>query len=266
MLRGATLLIALSGGFARAHPEIDEALGRLNTQIAASPDNADLYLERGELYARHDDLVAAEANYLRAQELAPKNPRLARAFGMLAFAKGELGEARRQFDAALAQRPDDAEALVLRARTLSALNDRAGALADFDRALALIENPPPEIYLERASLYPSPRDALRSLEAGLERLGPVISLQLRVLSLEESLGLTEAALRRIDQLIAQTERKETWLKRRGDVLARAGRPREAASAYAAALEAIASLPAWLRESPETQRLAAELAKLSAPRS
>ena len=61
------------------------------------------------------------------------------------------------------------------------------------------------------------------------------------------------------------ERKETWLRRRGDLLRRAGRETEARAAYSAALKAIASLPAWLRESPELENLAKELATLSAPR-
>jgi tetratricopeptide (TPR) repeat protein len=262
-----TLIFAAAFGTAslRAHPEIDAALARLGSLIAASPNNAELFLERGELYARHDDLISAEANYLRAGELAPQHPRLARALGALEFAHGRLAEARVHFDAALARNPADAETLVLRARTLSALNARAAALVDFDRALTLIENPPPEIYLERAALYASPRDALRSLDEGLERIGPVISLQLRALAIEESLGLTDAALKRVDQLAEQTERKEVWFKRRGDVLARAGRAREAEAAYAEAFNVVATLPAWLRESPDTRRLASELTRLTSSR-
>lgn len=266
IFRALLLTVGATAALLRAHPGLEEGLARLNTLIAASPGNADLYLERGELYAQHDELVSAEANFLRAAELAPQHPRLPRALGALEFAQGRLADARAHFDAALAGNPADAETLVLRARTLSALNQRAAALADYTRALTLIENPPPEIFLERASLYGSPQEALQSLAQGLERLGPVISLQVRALALEESLGLTEAALRRVDQLAEQTERKEIWLKRRGDILAHAGRASEAAAAYAAALDAIASLPGWLRESPETKRLATELAGLKAPRS
>jgi tetratricopeptide (TPR) repeat protein len=245
-----------------AHPEIDEALARLNPLIAASPNDADLYLERGELYVRHDDLVSAEANYLRAAELAPKHPALPRLLGSLEFAQGKLAEARKHFDAALERNPFDAESLVLRARTLSALNARGAAIADYDRALKLIENPPPEIFLERASLHAAPKDALRSLEDGLERLGPVISLEVRALALEESLGLVDAALKRVDILTQQTERREVWLKRRGDILAHAGRAREAEVAYTAARSALDALPDWLRDSPDTRRLASELTQLT----
>jgi tetratricopeptide (TPR) repeat protein len=258
--------LAFAGAALLAHPGLDEGLSRLNTLIAAAPNDADLYLDRGDLYAQHDELVSAEANYLRAAELAPQHPRLDRALGTLEFAQGRLVSARKHFDAALARNPQDAESLVLRARTLSALNLRAAALADYELALKLIENPPPELYLERAALHDAPGEALRSLDEGLERLGPVISLQIRALAIEESSGAIDAALRRVDQLAAQTERKDIWLKRRGDILSRAGRAHEADAAYAAALEAIAALPVWLRESPDTQRLTTELTRLKSTRS
>lgn len=263
--RTLIFVASLAGGSLCAHPEIDEALARLNTLIAASPKDADLYLERGELYVRHEDWVSAEANYLRAAELAPKHPGLPRLLGALEFAQGRLADARKHFDAALDRNPSDAESLVLRARTLSALNARPAAIADYDRALKLIENPPPEIYLERASLHAAPKDALRSLDEGLERLGPIISLQLRALALEESLGLVDAALKRVEAIAAQTERREVWLKRRGDILARAGRTREAEAAYDAARTAIDALPDWLRDSPDTRRLASELTRLTSTR-
>ena len=60
------VLALLSATPAGAHPEIQDALERLTTALAATPNEASLYLERGELYARHDDWPAAEANYLAA--------------------------------------------------------------------------------------------------------------------------------------------------------------------------------------------------------
>jgi tetratricopeptide (TPR) repeat protein len=247
----------------RAHPEIDEALGRLNAQIAAAPANADLYLERGDLYARHDDWIMAEANYLRVEELAPNHPQLPKARGALELATGRAAEARAHLDAALRHDPHDVDALLLRARAHTALKAREAARADFDAALALVARPTPELFLERAALAESPADALRCLDEGIKRLGPVVTLQLRALTLEESLGRTDAAVARLEVLAAQSERKESWLKRRGDLLARAGRAREARAAYAAALAAIDALPAWLQESPEIIRLAHELRQLIA---
>jgi len=255
----AALVVATSA--LRAHPEIEAAIVRLNARIAVAPADAELYMQRGELYARHAVWDLAEANYLVAAELDPAHARLPQLRGALALATGHPIEARGLFDVALARDARDAEALVLRARAHAALGDRRAAALDLQRALDLIAQPPPELFLERAALL-DPDAAIRCLDAGIERLGPALSLHLRALALEEMLGRTDAALNRLDQLTAQSERRESWLKRRGDLLARAHRDREAHAAYVAALAAIAALPDWLRDSPDTLRLAEELTRLT----
>jgi predicted RNA polymerase sigma factor len=90
-------------------------------------------------------------------------------------------------------------------------------------------------------------------------LGPVPALERRALELEQSLGNTDAALARLEALASSSERPESWLKLRGDLLAKAGRSAEARDAYAAALAALERLPAWVRESPDAQGLHAVLA-------
>ncbi len=250
----------------RAHPEIEGALERLNPLIAASPANAVLYLERGELYAQHEDWVQAEANYLRAAELSPQLPGLARLRGALALRTGNAQEACQHLNRALRLDPRDAEASILRSRARAATSDRAGALRDLETALQLIEFPRPELFLERAALVRAAPEAIRSLDAAIARVGPVHTLQLRALQLEESAGLFEAALARLAAMAAQSERKEIWLKRRGDLLLRAGRPVEARAAYSDARAAIEQLPVWLRTSPGAAKLAAELERLTAPTS
>lgn len=245
----------------RAHPELEAALTRLNAEIARAPGTADLYLQRGELYAAHEDWVMAEANYLHAAEVAPRLPGLERARGKLALSTGHARDALAHFESALALDARDVEALVFRARARAALQQRAAAAADLAAAVALLPNPRPELFLERAALLDSPAAAITSLDAAMVRVGPVHTLQLRALELEESLSRTENALARLEAIAAQSERQEAWLKRRGDLLARAGRAAEARAAYSAAIAAIAALPSWLRDSPDTARLAAELAKL-----
>ena len=266
MLRILTALVILASGVTlRAHPEIEDALDRLNAQIAAKPHEADLYVQRGELYAKHEEWIVAEANYLRATELEPQHPRLPQLRGALELATGRSAEARTHLDIALERDPANAEALVLRARAKVALSDRTAAIADFNAALARIAAPPPELFLERAKLL-SPADAVRSLDEGLARLGPAITLHLAAIEIEESLGRIDDAVSRINRLAAESERKESWLKRRGDLLFRAGRSSEARASYLAALAAIHALPDWLRASPDTKQLAAELTRLATSRS
>ncbi len=266
MMRPLVLLAcALCVAGLRAHPEIEEALVRLNGEIAASPANPDLYLDRGALYAQHAEWITAEANYLLAAELAPTHPRLARLRGALALSTRDARAAIAFLDTALAHSPRDGEALVLRARAHVALGVRSAAITDLTTALATLATPPPELFLERAALLPA-ADALRSLDEAIVRIGPAVSLHLRALALEESLGRVDAALARLATLAVQSERQETWLKRRGDLLARAGRHDEARAAYATALAAISALPDWLRTGPDTVQLTSELRQLAASRS
>ena len=256
-------LLALATAAACAHPEIEAGLARLNAALAAEPRNADLLLERGELYTRHEEWIQAEANYLAAFELAPRHPGIARARGALSLARGRPAEALPFLEQARDLDPEEPTTRILRARALVKMGRTSEAGDEYDHVLRRLRSPSPDLFLERASLL-EPADALQVLEGALNRTGPVPALELRALALEESLARTDAALARIDRLTAAAERKEAWLRRRGDVLLRAGRAKEAREAYGAALAALAALPDWLRESPESVNLAKELATLSHP--
>lgn len=266
-MRPAALLIAALVATAglSAHPEIEDALERLNALIKATPIDADLFLERGDLYARHEEWVAAEANYLTAAEIAPRHPGIARSRGALALALRKPQEARPHLDDAVAGLPNDPHARLLRARALAALDERRSAVADLDAALALVVSPSPELFLLKASLL-APDAAIRALDEGIARIGPVPVLQLRAAALEESLGHIDAAAQRLDLLAAGSERQELWLQRKGDLFARAGRTEDARAAYTAAIAAIANLPEWLRASPETVTLSRQLSSFVQPSS
>jgi predicted Zn-dependent protease len=245
-----------------AHPEIEEALARIDELLQADAKNAALYLQRGDLNAQHNDLIAADRDFRHAAQLSPDLKGLDCARGSLALAKGRLPEARAFFDRAVQANASDAEALVLRAKTLDELGERAAALADLNAALERIATPAPDLFLARSRLCSNSADAIRSLDEGIQRIGPVPSLLLRALMLEQKAGRTDAALARLDALIAESERKESWLKMRGDVLAKAQRPAEARQSYAAARDAIRRLPDWLQQSPDLIQLAAEMDRLS----
>lgn len=256
VLRGLLLLL-LPPGLA-AHPEIETALSRLNPLITARPDDATLYLERGQLYLRHEAWLEAEANFLRAHELQPNLRGLERARGELALSTGQLDAARAHFGRELELQPEDAETLVLRARTEVMAGNPSAAIKDYDAALSKLASPSPELVLARTALGPTPVAALEVIERALARLGPTMVLELRALSLEEALGHHDAALRRVDRLTATAERREGWLKRRGDILNRAQRTAEARAAYEQALRELTRLPDWLRQSPDAIRLAAQI--------
>jgi len=86
------------------------------------------------------------------------------------------------------------------------------------------------------------------LDEGIQKLGPLVTLQLTAIDLELRRRNYDAALARLDGITSQSERKETWLVRRGEILKLAGRQEEARAAFNAALVAIESLPPARRQS------------------
>jgi predicted negative regulator of RcsB-dependent stress response len=95
---------------------------------------------------------------------------------------------------------------------------------------------------------------LRGLDEGIDKLGPLVTLQLYAIELELRRRQWAGALSRLDLIAAQSERKEQWLARRGEILTLAGRHEQARAAFASALNAIDSLPPHARSLKATSAL------------
>jgi predicted negative regulator of RcsB-dependent stress response len=102
--------------------------------------------------------------------------------------------------------------------------------------------------------------ALKGLDDGIKRLGPLVTLQLFAIDAELKQSNFDGALARVDQVAARSPRKETWLARRGEILRQAGRPAEAKRAYSDALAALKTLPPTRRNVPAMQELARRIQK------
>ena len=265
------VLLALSCSWwfpvrAAAHGAIDEQITALTNRIKEDPQNAVLYLKRGELHRYHLDLDAAMADYERAARLDPTLAGVDLARGKTLLQAGSFSQANSALDRFLAKHPAHAEALATRARVLVVLGQRLAAAADYTRAIAAAEShgrPNLDYYLERARALAAEggahaAEALRGLDEGVRRLGPIIPLQLFAIELELAGQRYDAALARLDSLAAQSPRKEAWLAHRGDILAQAGRAVQARLAYERALAAIESLPARHRTTEATAKLEAQI--------
>ena len=115
---------------ARSHESIDAQIERLTAAIAAAPDSALLYLERGEFFRIDGGLTAAAADFDRAARLDPDLPRLELCRAALALDLGSTGPALAAVDRFLRSMPGDRSGLMLRARVHDALGDAAAAAAD----------------------------------------------------------------------------------------------------------------------------------------
>lgn len=249
------LLCLASAGF--AHDDLVEQIARVTRQIDQDPGRALLYFRRGELHRLHEDWKAARADLDRAATLDPELAGVDLALGRVCNQSGDPRAARAALDRFLTRRPDHAEALIERARAKAALGERAGAVADYTGAIARLDEPWAENYLERAEVLRADGkldEAILGIEEGVRRIGAALPLQLALIDLEVESGRLDAALARLDAVAAASERQELWAVRRGDLLRHAGRTAEARQSYRKALASIDALPPARRRTTFTKDL------------
>ena len=239
-LAGALVLVPLASA---AHDAIRDQIASVTAQIARSPANPELLVRRAELYRAARQWPAAHADLDRATTLDSSltTAGLARAHLFL-----DSGNPKAAADAAsrfLDRQPGHADALLVRARARVRLGLAQSATADF--SLALDARPLPDVYIERARATMAPggsgrEEALRGLDQGIARLGPVVTLELKAIDIELKLTRYDAALARLDKVSAQAARKESWLARRAAILEQAGQLNEAHTTYRATLDSTTS--------------------------
>jgi predicted Zn-dependent protease len=242
-----------------AHGDLHEQIRAVTEQIAKDPKNSELYLKRGELHRAHQEWDEAQADYDHALAL---NPGLT----VIDFTRGRMfleanwpRSAKVCLDRFLRKHTNHVEGFTARARTLVKLEKPLDAARDFTTAIGFAPTGRPELYIERAQALASAGDkhyaeALRGLDEGIERLGPLVTIQLHAIDLELRRKQFDAALGRLEKIAVQSPRKETWLARRGEILQQAGRPDEARAAYEEALKALNTLPSARRNVPAMAEL------------
>ncbi len=209
-----SLMVLAPVMLAHADPELQVA--DLTRRLEQDPRNAALYLRRGDLQRQLGRWDLALADFARAEALRPSLTLVDLARGRTLLEAGRPADAKAALDRFLSRESHHGEGLILRARALAALGRRESALEDYDRALIRHPAPRPEYYLERAKLQ-TPGAALRGLDQGIARLGPVVTLELAAIDLDLLLKKYDSALARLDRIAAQAARKDYWLARRAEI-------------------------------------------------
>jgi tetratricopeptide (TPR) repeat protein len=255
-------VVGLGAGLVReasAHGDLHSQIEAVTGEIAKNPRNPALYLQRAELHRAHRVWDAAQADLDRAEAISNR-------WHVLHFARARLyldaewfASAKVAADRFLEREPNHAEALATRARARIKLGERLAAAEDFSRAITNSAAPAPELFMERAQTLVAEGEAqfataLQGLEQGMAKLGPLVTLQMSALEIELKQKRPDAALARLDKIMAQFPRKETWLVRRGEILQQSGRVKEAADAYQEALKSLTGLPPARRNVPAMAEL------------
>lgn len=251
------LALLLGSAPAWAHGDLHAQIVALTRAIAAAPNDATLYLQRGELHRAHHAPRQARADYDRALALDPSldAARLARA--RLLVEIGRAAEAEPDIETFLARHPGHVQATLVRARARGARGDVTGAVTDFDAVLAAA--PDPDRGLERARLLAATgrdddrRQAVAGLDALMTRLGPIVTLHLEAVALLATSGDFDEALTRVDAAIVGMPSSTMWRMRKADLLRKAGRTDEARVAYLDARAALDRLPPARRQTRDAER-------------
>jgi tetratricopeptide (TPR) repeat protein len=261
--RFSAILIFLFASLLFAHEGLHEQIEAVTKEIRSNPNDADLYLRRGELFRWHGDAKKALSDYATAVRLNPALDIVDLYRGHLYSDRHEFGIGRKYLDRFLLKHPDHVDGHLTRARMLVATRNYPAAVQDYSEAIRHAPEATPEFFIEKSEATSAQgpahwADAIDSLDDGIEKLGPLVTLQLPAIDLELKRNHFDTALQRLDTLIAQSERKESWLFQRGQILQKAGRNAEAKAAFESAISAIESLPSNLRETRATQELETQI--------
>ena len=233
-----------AGGWAFGHGDLHERIAGITLQIAAQPHNAGLHLQRAELCRQHADWPAALSDCDRAKQL---DPSIDTDFlhGRILLESGNAKAALPVLERFLSRQPEHFQASLYRARALSKLNRAADAAAGFREALGRAPTLEPDLLCETAGALAaegSAKQAVQVLEMGIEKLGHLPSLVLRLVELEIAGKDYDAALRRVEVMQKSAPRPEPWMARRASVLAQAGRIADSRAAWQALLDHLNALP------------------------
>jgi tetratricopeptide (TPR) repeat protein len=261
LLAAVVFALVAAPSSVRAHGDLHDQIASLSEQMKTVPQGsvklAVLYLHRGELYRLHGELAAAESDFDFVAQFDPERREeklrdLDLARGRLYLDWGKPTEAKQALDLYVSRHGDDPEGLIALAQTLVKLGWGIEAVAHLDRAIAKHPQPEPDHFLGRAEILEKLGKrhlarAVRGLDEGIRRIGPVVTLETKAIDLELRLSRWRSALGRVDRMLASQQRKDLWLARKAEILELAGQPRKAAAARAQALAAHDRLPPTVRE-------------------
>lgn len=235
--------LCLAHLLSHAHEPDTAAIAALNAEIRQHPDPAPLYVRRAALHLERGDWQACLIDLEHAER---------RQHADLALLRGKALLMGKHFEHALAvlqPLAHDPAALLIRSRAHAALGETQAAAADCQKALQLIPKPDPDHFLECADFLcrAGRRDDALALLDHAPQLTVIVA---RAMQLEPP----DAALQRLDALIATSSIPEPLLAKRATFLAQIGREAESAAAWQNLAQRIAAMPPQARGSHAMSKL------------
>jgi tetratricopeptide (TPR) repeat protein len=252
-------LLTATLGF--AHGDIHQQIEDLTSQLDPGRPSVEKLLQRAELWRLDGDYLSALADCASAAKADPANAQIHLERAKIFSDEKRFNKAVQALNIVLEKYPHQAEALLLRARAWKELGNSCKAQLDYAAAIEAASSPQPDTYLEFARLLQSSGQgeaAIRLLDQGTQKLGGAIVFDLLAIDLQVESNDFDAALTRLDKLIAYSPRKEKWLLKRGQILESARRKTEALETYKSAALALAALPGNFQISESSQQLLTDI--------
>ncbi len=183
-----TALLFVAPSVVLAHAPAGERLAVLAAELRERPRDASLLFERGAIYRETGEWDRARRDLGLAARFDPTFLDVELERAALELDAGRPNVALAAADRALALCADSGEAHRLRAEAFAALDRFDGAALEIDRALALLDDPRPEDFLERADFQEragmGAGAILEGLAEGTGRIGPAVALVARAKEME----------------------------------------------------------------------------------
>lgn len=267
-----TLIYTLLVGFwlvsasASAHESPEHRIKQLDDQLDQmephpSIESIKFMLQRADLNRRRGAWDSALFDYERIAEQQPENADMLLGRSRTYLGKEQFDEADFRATRLLQLQPEHAHAGLVQARALVGMGDHLAASGVFERAIQRLRTPLPEHYLEHARTVLGTENqdsvdnsllAISILDKGAAHLGNPVSLHSFALEIERQAGELEAALRRIDMLIARNGSLLNWRLQRAELLLEMKRDRAARKELDNTLQQIGQLPDQRRHSRAIQ--------------
>lgn len=238
-----------------AHPAEFERIEVLTRRIEAEPLNPSLHIDRAASYSHDGEYAQAMKDLRKAEELGDP-VFVAYELGLLHYRKGELSEAKVQFDRFVERFPNHALALEKRARLLAEMGETQAAVTDYERVFALTPRPNPGSYLSAAKLFASDAEAglapaLAMLDRGMQRLGVIPQLQQYAIEIELLGSRNNRALERLESLKSVLGGGPEWNVQMAELLIRMEKIKQARRHLSTATKTLRGL----RQTPARTELA-----------
>ena len=246
------------------HGSFHERVEGLTAALRERPDDPSLLFQFAALNLEHGDWEVTLVQLARVDQLAPGQLATDLLRGQALALGGKFEAARARLDTFLAAHPGHATALAARAKVVSELGDPQQAAADSAAAVAATPRPEPDAYFDLANFLVAAgrsAEAVRALDEGIAKLGPLPALVDRATELDLARGHGDAAVARAEARVAAAAPalRPSLLAARASVLARAGRLEESRAAWQALREQLAAMPPLDRASHAMLRLAEQAA-------